>query len=284
MNIALVTDSSADILSHEEETLNVVVVRDPIQIDGIDYLEEVDITLQQITDALNAGKEAKTAMPRTGDIIETFDRLLDQGFDHIIYIPIMESLAGAYSNGMNIANMDEYLHKVTVINAKSVSAPLYFVLKDIQVLIKQGKSPLEIKEKVEQQSTIDAVLLPATLSFLAKGGRINPTIATLGNMIKIIPLLAVSQQGISLEEKKRTLRKAIPYAVETVIKRNQPASDYHWVIVYGDVEQPLKDDMRAAMVEHLGPNVEIETRKLGSVIMCHTGPQSIAIACSKKLA
>lgn len=283
MKIALVTDSSADILKLEEEALDIHVVRDPIQIDGQDYLEEININLQQITDALNAGKEAKTSMPRTGDIIETFNRLFAEGYEHLIYIPIMESLAGAYSNGVSIANMEEYLGKVTVINAKAVSAPLYFVLKDIKQMIQQQMSPSEIQKHVEANTSIDAVLMPSTLSFLAKGGRINPTIAALGNMIKIIPLLAISQAGISLEEKKRTLRKAIPYAVEAVVKRNQPADQYHWIMVYGDVEASIQNEMLAAMREHLGPEIPIETRKLGSVIMCHTGPQSIAISCCKKL-
>lgn len=283
MKIALVTDSSADILKSEEETYGVRVVRDPISVDQKEYLEEITISLNEIIQALNKGQDVKTSMPRTGDIIETFNQLFDEGYDHILYIPIMEALAGAYSNGLNVANLDEFSGKVTVINAKSVSAPLYFILKDIQTLINEGQSPDQIKEIVETQATIDAILLPAKLSFLAKGGRISPAIAAIGNMVKLIPLLAVTQSGIEKQDTKRTLKKAVIQAVETIVARNQPASDYHWAIVYGTVDTEIKNMMHQTLQELLGEDITIELRQLGSVIMCHTGPESIAVASSKKL-
>ncbi len=283
MKIALVTDSSADILKDEESLYKLTVVRNPLHIDDEDYIEEETIDLIQFIQRLHAGADVKTSMPRTGDIITTFNRLFDEGYQHIIFVPIMEALSGSYNNAINIASLDEYVGKVTVINAKSVSAPLAFILEDIVALIDKGHTPEAIKALVETEATIDAILLPATLSYLAKGGRISPAVATLGNMVKLVPLLQVNQNGIEKEDTKRTMKKAIQQAVTSIIERNQPSSDYHWALVYGDISDEIKNSTHQLMRQQLGDDIEIHFRKLGSTIMCHTGPNSLAIACSKKL-
>ena len=95
--IALMVDSSADITKEEAQELGIFVLRMPVIIDGKEYIESETITDEEVVDALQQHKSVKTAQPIIGDMIQMWDRLLEE-YDEVFYLPLTSALSGFIGN------------------------------------------------------------------------------------------------------------------------------------------------------------------------------------------
>ena len=128
MKIAVMLDSAADINTADANDQNILVTRFAINIDGKDYIDEKDLTLDQFKQFLNEDKAMSTSQTPLGLLIEQWDLIL-KDYDHIIYLTLSEKLSGAYSSAVAAAN--EYGDKITVVDTKGVAFPIQFIYKEV---------------------------------------------------------------------------------------------------------------------------------------------------------
>jgi len=114
-----------------------------------------------------------------------------------------------------------------------------------------------------------------TLSYLARGGRISPTVASVGNLLKIKPVLEVSHGEITLFEKVRTLNKAISLALDEIEKGLAKDPDAKILILHYHYDE-VADIARKAIASRF-PDREVIENALGAVVLNHTGPKTLGI-------
>ena len=276
--VAVVTDSSADISTKQALDLDVHVVRMPILIDNVEHIENETITLEEFTEKMKQGCIAKTSQPSLGKLTAFWDKLLET-YDELIYVPISSKLSGSYNSAVLAAQ--DYDGKVTVLDAHFVCAPMQFLLKEIHKLIEMEMSCEDIKNFVENNMSMHAILIPEDLIYLKRGGRISAAAAALGNMLKIVPMLSVEDGALDVFDKVRTTKKAYKMAFEFVTQVEN-LNDYYFLVLYGGTESEASKELYQKLSQIIDPE-NLYYGPITPVILAHTGPGTIGIGYVKKL-
>ena len=276
--IAVVTDSSADISTQQALDLDVHVIRMPILIDNVEHIENETITLEEFTEKMKQGCIAKTSQPALGKLTAFWDQLLES-YDELIYVPISSKLSGSYNTAVLAAS--DYDGRVTVIDAHFVCAPMQYLLKEIHKLIEMDMSCEDIKNFVENNMSMHAILIPEDLVYLKRGGRISAAAAALGNMLKIVPMLSVEDGSLDVYDKVRTTKKAYKMALEFVTQVDNP-EDYYYLVLYGGTESEASKELYQKLSEVVSVQ-DIYYGPITPVILAHAGPGTIGIGYVKKL-
>ncbi len=195
--VALLCDSSADVTEAEAKELGIHVLRMPVIIDGQEYLEGISVFDEDILAALRAQKKITTTQPSAGEIMKKWDELL-QDHDEVFYLPLSRALSGTCANALRLAQ-ERYEGKVTVVDSTFVCYPVVYMLKAAREMLEKGYTCAQIKEKIEKEGELFAILIPENLNALKNGGRISPAAAALAGMLKIHPLLKVERGGTDLQ-------------------------------------------------------------------------------------
>ena len=274
--IALMCDSCADISSQEAKELNIHVVRMPLSVDGQEYIEDVTISSQDIVNAMRNNQTVKTAQPVLGDVLEMWDDLL-KTYDEVFYLPLSKNLSGTCATAISMSQ--QYDGRVTVVDSEFVCYPIVTVLKWARELFAQGLTCTEVKEKIETETNLYAILIPENMNALKNGGRVSPAAAAIAGMLKICPLLRVDHGAIDLADKVRTLKKAYKQGITNVTEGVNP-EDYHWMIIDAD-NREVSNELKVQLEEIVGQ--EVEQRSFHAVILSHTGPGTIGFGRIRKL-
>ena len=277
MKIAIVTDSSADISLEKEQAEGIHVLRMPLTIDEDEYLEASTITREALIENMKEGKVVRTSQPNILYAMETFEALLND-YDHILYLPISRLLSGSYDTAKMLER--ELDGKLTVVDTKAVSWPLYLMSKKAKEFVSLGKDVHTIKTILENEFYTYAALIPEDIQYLKRGGRIKPAAAAVANLLKIMPVLEVTEGEIDLYDKVRTHRKALMSGFERVLELT-PYEDYHWAVLDGGCDASLMESFTRELEEKTGQPVS--QTELYPVVLAHTGPGTIGFGAVKKI-
>lgn len=277
--IAIVTDSSAGISKPLEAMNNIHVLRMPIIVDDKEFIDEINITPKALIQMMKDGGKASTSQAVLGYIIDTFNELLST-YDEIIYLPISRKLSGAYTTGKLLEN-DSFKGKLTVVDTLSVAYPLYNLTCQARKMADQGWSSSMIKETIEKDYHFFAILIPEDIAYLKRGGRITPAAAALANLLKIIPILKVTDGEIDKFATVRTHKKAFKRSMD-FLKAVENKENYDWFILDSQCEPRVLEDNIRNMKE-FAPDKQVIIDHLSPIVMCHTGPGSLAFGYTKKL-
>lgn len=137
--IAIVTDNSCNIEKAELDKLNVeMIILEIIFSDktyGIIEGEDIEEFYKKMESEIPT-----TSVAPPGDILKLFNRLLKEGYDHILVLPISSGFSSFYTQLNLISKEDEYKGKVHIIDSKTISVPLGFLVRYAVKLRDEGKT------------------------------------------------------------------------------------------------------------------------------------------------
>jgi DegV family protein with EDD domain len=272
----VMTDSGADLSLAEESQLDIKVVRLPLMLNQQTIIEEVEINRDQFIQSMKSGNIVKTAQPIVGDLLAKWDENLLEA-EKILYIPLSSGLSGSYQSAKVLS--ENYDGRVVVVDAKLVCYPLQYVCMQAKSLLDEGRSVEEVRDIIENQAMMYAALIPSTLEYLKRGGRMSSAAAALGSLLKITPILKVENGIIDVLDKVRTHKKAIDTALSTISSIDNP-ENYHWYIVEADAT-----DLASELAQRLESLIHqpVIIRPIYPIIMAHTGPGTIGIGYTRIL-
>jgi DegV family protein with EDD domain len=260
----------------EERQLDIKVVRLPLIMNQKTVIEEIGISREDFIQAMKSGDSVKTAQPIVGDLLSMWDENLKEA-EKILYIPLSCGLSGSYQSAKVLS--ESYAGRVVVVDAKLVCYPLQYVCVQAKRLLEEGRSVEEVKDMIESQAMMFAALIPSSLEYLKRGGRMSSAAAALGSLLKITPILKVENGSIDVLDKVRTHKKAIDTALTVVSAIAHPQA-YHWYVVEADA-MDLANEV-ALRLETL-INQPVVVRPIHPIIMAHTGPGTIGIGYTRIL-
>ena len=145
MIILVSTDSSCLIGFDLTKNKNISVFPLNVIINGEEFLDGITINQDTLCKIMREGNVIKTSTPAYGTIIEYFDKLFEQGYDHIIHFTISSKLSSMYSLFKTIAE-EEYENKITVIDSNSLST---LMLSHVLLAYEEVNKGTDIKDIVE---------------------------------------------------------------------------------------------------------------------------------------
>ena len=279
MRIAIVTDTTSGISPEEAKRLGVWVLPMPVIIDNQEYLEEVDLERDVFFRKQAEGAEITTSQPAPAALIEMWDRLLEEYTD-ILYLPMTSGLSNSYQTARSLA--EEYGGKVTVVDTRRISVMLWQMVADALCLAGKGLSPQEIKAKLEENALNARIyIIPTTLEYLKKGGRVTPAAAAIATVLNIKPVLQIRGEGVDAFAKVRGTKQAVEKmfaALDQDIETSFAGKKIRVFAAYSG--QPEVGESWKAQVEaHYGDKL-YRVDPLALNICCHTGPDALGIACA----
>ena len=126
-----------------------------------------------------------------------------------------------------------------------------------------------------------AVIVVEDMKYLARGGRISPAKAKIGNLMNIKPVLTVQSDGtLGVGSKQNGLKKAYNYIVEEFKNKYKQIDGAAVTIVDAD-NSAAADDIEKRLLE-IAPDAKIWRQPIGPVIGVHAGPGTIGIIFTTK--
>ena len=116
--IRIVTDSTADLSQELVERYQIEMVPLTVTINGTSYKDKVDITNETFYQLMQSSDELPTTSQITpAEFAEVYQRMAQDGVEHIISIHLASDLSGTYQSSVLAANMVQ--DAVTVHNIDS---------------------------------------------------------------------------------------------------------------------------------------------------------------------
>ena len=276
MKLAVITDSSAFLQAETLRKEDLFVLDIPVNIDGQEYVEGVNLTAQEFYEKMASATELpKTSQPSIAKLDEILSSLKDRGYTHALGLFLSSGISGFYQN---IQYMKDEYEGLTIAfpDTRITSAPLGYMAESVFKWAEQGDGFESILDKVtEQIENTSAFIMVDDLDHLVKGGRLSNGAAILGNLLSIKPILYFNDQGvIEVYEKVRTEKKATKRLVE-IVKEATAIGNYQITVIHGNAPQKAVD-LRQLLIDG-GVATDVSIATFGSVIGTHLGEGSIAL-------
>lgn len=285
--IAIITDSNSGITQKQGEELGIYVLPMPFTINEETYFEDINLEAEKFYQEQAAGSDILTSQPSPETVMGLWDKLLNEGYEEIVHIPMSSGLSGSCQSALMLAQ--DYDGKVQVVNNQRISVTQRQSAMDAKALAESGYHADEIREKLEEDKFNSSIyIMLDTLYYLKKGGRITPAAAALGTILRLKPVLQIQGEKLDAYAKARTTEqgksimvKAIKSDMENRFDGLTDGTGYH--IAMAHTQNPEAAEAWREEVLKEFPAAEIYMDRLPLSIACHIGPGALAITVSKKM-
>ena len=271
-------DSSLDLSKETAKEWGVPYAQLTFRFDNGDEYSNDDMPISEFYAKMRAGGVAKTAAVNTDSFYNAFDSVLAEGKD-LIYVGFSSGLSSTYSAAMLAARNlcakypDRKIYTVDTLAASAGIALLISYMLDMKA---EGKSIDEVRDFAEKMKlnvchwfTVD------NLDYLKRGGRVSPTVAFVGNLLGIKPVLHVDNEGhLTNVDKVRGRRTSLMALADRLGATILDGYDKVF-ISHSDCLDDAK--LLASMIEAKYHKTVGLITNVGPVIGAHSGPGTMAL-------
>ncbi|EGO65175.1 DegV family protein [Acetonema longum] len=217
----------------------------------------------------------KTSQPAPGDFAAVFAPLVAAGHE-VIVITISSRISGTF-NGAKVAAQAAG-GKIRVLDSRTTAVGMAKMAEMALAMIQAGHSADEVFSRLQDMADVThTMIVPKTLDYLHKGGRIGGAAALMGTILQIRPVLYLTEGKVDVLDKARTQGKAVQRMVEELSQYPKLA---HIGVIH--IEAPEDGAKLAAQVRELYPDVPVSLTTGSPVLATHLGPV-LAIICHEVL-
>jgi DegV family protein with EDD domain len=186
--VAIVTDSGADIPMEEQERLAIHMVSVRLNFGAKEYIDYVSLQPADLYRMLEESEEMpKTSQPPVGDFYRQYDLLTGHGYD-VLSVGLSEALSGTTHAARSAA--ERFEGRVRVFDTQSGSCGEGVLVVIAAEAARKGMSRDEIEALLNEFQPLCRVFaMPADLSYLVRGGRLPAWVKRVTDLLHVSPLL-----------------------------------------------------------------------------------------------
>ena len=282
MSFSVITDSCANLTNELIKNYNVKVVPLTYNIGGTEYLgyiegEEFDYkTYYQL---LRSKEHVKTSLVSYERVESALKAELDKGND-VLYLAFSSALSGSCQVARNcIADISESYPERKIILVDTLQASMGQGLM-VKYAVDKRNEGLSLEETAkwleDKKQNFVALFTVDDLFFLKRGGRLSGTVAVVGTILNIKPLLHVDSEGRLVNT--GTIRGRLK-SIDALIKRmgelGVELENQDVFMVHGDCIEEA--EAAAAKIKELYKVKSVTINYVDQVISSHSGPGTLAI-------
>ena len=280
MKIAIATDTNSGITAMEGEKLGVFVLAMPVNLEETIHYEGIDITSEQLYDAMRQHRDVSTSQPSPGQLMELWDGILAKGYDEIVYIPMSSGLSGSCQSAALFAQ--DYDSRVQVVDNHRISVTQKESVISALRLVEQGHDAGQIKDFLEKHAYDASIYITVdSMEYLKKGGRVTPAAATLATVLNLKPVLTIQGDKLDAFAKVRGMKLAESKMIEAIhqdrAERFKDVPESRLLIeTAGTLENGELAEHWRQQVQAEFPFAKVSYANLPCSIACHLGMNSVA--------
>ena len=280
--IGIITDTNSGMTAREAAECGVVLMPMPFTVNGRNYVENVNISYAEFFERLAGGAAVATSQPSPEDVTKCWDAAL-QTWDQLIYIPMSSALSSSCQSARLFA--EDYPDKVFVVDNRRISISQKQSVYDALKWRDEGLSVREIIQNLMDTAMEASIYLTVDdLKYLKKGGRITPSVAAIGTVLNIKPVLQIQGGKLDTYKKVRGLHAAQNTMLDAV-RRDLDERFKDTPVLLRTAYTGDADVGRVwnAQVQEKFPQFEVTGDPLPISIACHVGPGVLALGLMKKI-
>ena len=280
MKIAIATDTNSGITAMEGEKLGVFVLAMPGNLEETIHYEGIDITSEQLYDAMRQHRDVSTSQPSPGQLMELWDGILAKGYDEIVYIPMSSGLSGSCQSAALFAQ--DYDGRVQVVDNHRISVTQKESVISALRLVEQGYDAGQIRDFLEKHAYDASIYITVdSMEYLKKGGRVTPAAATLATVLNLKPVLTIQGDKLDAFAKVRGMKLAESKMIEAIhqdrAERFKDVPESRLLIeTAGTLENGELAEHWRQQVQAEFPFAKVSYANLPCSIACHLGMNSVA--------
>jgi DegV family protein with EDD domain len=275
--VKIIGDTTSGFPETSAKQYDIPIIPQVINIDGVSYLEGIDIDYLTFLARLATVHELpKTAAPYPKIFVETYRRFAPSKEPILCILPsaIVSGTVRSATVALQMA-IEQGLTDldVRIIDTQLIASPVATLLKLAAEWAAAGMDVDTIEARVRNMARRGKIYFSVeTLKYLAMGGRIGGAAALIGSALQVKPVLTFKDGQIEALEKVRTHKRAVDRLKELIMTQISRNGNGFLSIMHAGVEdeaQELADEMRAklgisevpilavppAVVTHGGPGV-----------------------------
>lgn len=278
--IRIVTDSTVDLFPEQAAQYGIEMVPLTVMINGNTYRDKYDITNEEFYQVLRTAEELPTTSQITpATFAEVYQRLAQEGAEHIISIHLSSDLSGTFQSSVLAANMVQDTVQVYSIDSRTATIGLSVIVLAAVRMVEEGLAIDDILAQLQQVvEKTDLYFLLDSLDNLHKGGRIGKASHLFGSLLNIKPILRLNEGVISAYEKVRGNKgnKAQEHLIDILLDKIDPNKKVYCVIGYCDNLETSQ-----LIQERLEGKIDCDEFiyvQIGSVVGTHIGMGAMGMA------
>ena len=265
----IVTDSSAEISQKHAAELGIEVLPLTIIFGTEQFRDGIDMMPEEFYKRLVSSSEfPHTAQLGYEELTSLYKDAKEKG-DEVLIMPISSALSGTYEWTVRAAR-DVGYEKVHVYDGKCTTFMLEMLVKEA---VKLRERPVEevISALDDLRSRMRLYAALDTLEYLKRGGRISKAAAMVGGMLKIKPVITVTEDGkIRLIHKSIGMNAALRYISE-LYSSDKKDANYAVRTIY------CMDDSNCLKLRGLVGETPLPPENICPIIGTHIGPSAAGI-------
>lgn len=276
--VAIVTDSTAYLPADLVQAHGLTVVPLQVVIGGRSLAEGLEVTSDQVAEALGSWRPVTTSRPSPELFARTYRSLAQGGASAVVSVHLSGELSGtaeAARLGAREVRADGL--RVEVVDSRSMGMGLGFTALAAARAAAQGRDAGAVADAATRTGLGTSVWLYVdTLEYLRRGGRIGAAAAMLGSALSVKPLLQLVDGRLEPLERVRTASRALARLEELVVQEagDRPVDVAVQHLASSERAQDIAERLRARL-----PHVaRVLVGEVGAVVGAHVGPGMLGVA------
>jgi DegV family protein with EDD domain len=273
-NVAIITDSVADIPAEVAKELGITVVPLIVRFGADTYRDGIDLSPDEFYEKLETSKILPvTSVASPMAFAEVYDQIA-KNTDEIVVISLSSKLSGTYQVALQAIELMKKRCRVEVIDSQWAVMAQGFITIAAARAARTGASidkVLEIAYQTIRQ--VDLIAAFNSLEYLQRGGRIGKAQEFLGSLLKINPIIGIREGDVYPCIMARSRKKAVDYLFNFAGRfRNVEAV----AVEYATDLAEAGDLIRRFRIKY--PQALTYLSRASPVIGTHTGPSLIVVS------
>ena len=280
MSIIVTADSSCDLPKDALSPIPFELIPLTIIQDGVEYLDGVNITPEDIYRRVDEGAPVPTTSAiNVADYHARFSVLSSQ-YDAVIHISLGSGISSCYAHAKLAA---EEFPNVFLVDSQNISVGSGLLALEAKRLIEEGRAPGEITDILRDMALrVEFTFIIDQLTYLHKGGRCSGIAALGANLLRLKPSIAVHEGGtLGMAKKYRgVMEKVLPQFFRDCLEGRRDIIPEKTMLV--TTHCPSHWITLSTSQIHLYTGFQPETLYYAGCTICsHCGPQALGLAVLK---
>lgn len=282
--VRIIVDSTCDIPGELKERFHIAVLPLSVILDEKSYRDGVDITLDDVYDAMREGKEPGTSQISWADTESLFSSVAADG-DDFIYLSFSATMSGTYDFAKLVLKELQPKYpssRMEIVDSKGGSLGSGLIAIQLGLMNEKGVSFDEMLAQCQwMTSHVKYAFTIDDLKCALRGGRLlSKTVGDIGSIFNIKPLMDVKNGRISLDKIVRGTKHSMVSIVNMVVDYAANFEDQIIGITHAD--DPEKAAVLMNLLKDSLPKCTFLCERIGSVLGSHLGIGGVGVFCMDK--
>ena len=274
--LRIVMDSAGDLPEEWITEYQIEIIPINVHMGDKVFLENVDLSINQFYSWVKeTGKIPKTSQPTPQQYIDFYQGFAQPG-DVILSIHLTSKLSGTYESALLAAReLENEPYRIIPFDTLAGTGIQGYMCREARIMDRQGADTDQILKRLEQiRDKTEIIFTVDNLEFAQKSGRVKMLESILASILKIKPIITLSEGTLVVADKVRTRKASLDFILQEMSRRMRGKVINAAIIHAHDLATALELSKR---IEEFLNIKDIFIEELSVAIATHLGPGAVGI-------